>query len=84
MLTEKGIESGYELVLQQRLYEMYLMHEMEFAHLELKTREDLNLNAISKETKDQLLKLLRIHDRAPLLIPKSTSLGDRRVMVNDL
>ncbi|MFD2213539.1 metal ABC transporter permease [Metabacillus endolithicus] len=84
MLTEKGIEAGYELVLQQRLYEMYLMHEMEFAHLELKTRDDLNLNAISKETKDQLLKLLRIHDRAPLLIPKSTSLGDRRVMVNDL
>lgn len=84
MLTDKGIEAGYELVLQQRLYEMYLMHEMEFSHLDLKTRDDLKLNAISKEAKDQLLKLLHIHDRAPLLIPKSASIGDRRMMVNDL
>ncbi|PMC37190.1 manganese ABC transporter permease [Bacillus sp. UMB0899] len=84
MLTEKGIEAGYELVLQQRLYEMYLMHEMEFAHLKLKTRDDLNLTSISNETKDQLLKLLRIHDRAPLLMPKSVSIGDRGMMMNDL
>lgn len=84
MLTDKGIEAGYELVLQQRLYEMYLMHEMEFAHLKLKTREDLNLTSISNETKEQLLKLLSIHDRAPLLMPKSISIGDRRMMMNDV
>lgn len=83
MLTDKGIEAGFELVLQQRLYEMYLMHEMEFAHLELKTREDLHLASISNETKDQLLKLLRIHDRVPLLMPKS-AISDRRMMINDL
>ncbi|MBU7593963.1 metal ABC transporter permease [Metabacillus halosaccharovorans] len=83
MLTDKGIEAGFELVLQQRLYEMYLMHEMEFAHLELKTREDLHLASISNETKDQLVKLLRIHDRVPLLLPKS-AISDRRMMINDL
>jgi len=83
MLTDKGIEAGFELVLQQRLYEMYLMHEMEFAHLELKTREDLHLASISNETKDQLLRLLRIHDRVPLLLPES-AISDRRMMINDL
>lgn len=81
MLTDKGIEAGYELVLQQRLFEMYLMHEMEFAHLDLKTRDDLNLQQLSKETKDQLLKLLRTHNRFPLLIPRSASVSDRRLMV---
>jgi manganese/zinc/iron transport system permease protein len=84
MFTDKGIESGYELVLQQRLYEMYLMHEMEFAHLELNTRDDLNLSSISKETKDRLLTLLKLHDRAPLLMPESSRLGNRRMMINDL
>ncbi len=84
MLTEKGIEAGYGIVLQQRLYEMYLMHEMQFADLALKTRDDLNLNSISKETKDQLLKLLSIHDRVPLLMPKSASVSERRAMINEL
>ncbi|WP_226670276.1 metal ABC transporter permease [Metabacillus litoralis] len=81
MLTDKGIEAGYELVLRQRLFEMYLMHEMEFAHLELKTRDDLNLQNISKETKEQLLKLLRTHNRSPLLIPRSANISNRRLMV---
>ncbi|XQY91113.1 iron chelate uptake ABC transporter family permease subunit [Metabacillus sp. HB246100] len=81
ILTDAGIEAAYDLVLQQRLYEMYLMHEMEFAHLELKTRDDLNLQALSSETKDQLVKLLRIHDRIPLLTPESSSVANRRLMV---
>ncbi|MBM7606059.1 manganese/zinc/iron transport system permease protein [Metabacillus crassostreae] len=81
MLTDKGIEAGYELVLQQRLFEMYLMHEMEFAHLDLKTRDDLNLQQLSKETKEQLLKLLSTHNRSPLLIPRSAVVRDRRLMV---
>ncbi|TXC81316.1 metal ABC transporter permease [Metabacillus litoralis] len=81
MLTDKGIEAGYELVLQQRLFEMYLMHEMEFAHLDLKTRDDLNLQHISKDTKEHLLKLLRTHNRSPLLIPRSASVRNRRLMV---
>jgi manganese/zinc/iron transport system permease protein len=84
MLTDKGIEEAYELVLQQRLYEMYLMHEMEFSYLELKSRDDLNLGTISKETKDHLFALLKIHERAPLLMPESSSFSNRRMMVNDL
>lgn len=84
VLTAKGIDAGYALVLRQRLYEMYLMHEMEFAHLELKTRDDLNLSMISKETKDQLLTLLKTHDRAPLLKPDSSTIGNRRMMINDI
>jgi manganese/zinc/iron transport system permease protein len=84
MLTDKGIEAGYELVLKQRLFEMYLMHEMEFSYLKLKTKDDLNLSSISMEAKNQLLTLLTIHDRTPLLMPKSTSLKERRKMINDL
>jgi len=83
MLTEKGIEAGFELVLQQRLYEMYLMHEMEFAHLELNTRDDLNIHSLSKDTMNQLLKLLKIHHRTPRLIPKSRS-DERGLMMNDV
>jgi manganese/zinc/iron transport system permease protein len=84
MLTDKGIEAGYELVLKQRLFEMYLMHEMEFAYLKLKTKDDLNLSSISMDAKNQLLTLLTIHDRTPLLMPKSTSSKERRKMINDL
>ena len=84
ILTEKGIQAGYELVLQQRLYEMYLMHEMDFAHLNLRTKDDLNLGSISKETKERLLALLHDHDREPLLMPKSANLGEKGMMINDL
>jgi manganese/zinc/iron transport system permease protein len=84
LLTDKGIQEGFNLVLQQRLYEMYLMHEMEFSHLELKSRDDLNLDTVSSETKDQLFELLKIHDRAPQLIPESSNFGSRRRIVNDL
>jgi manganese/zinc/iron transport system permease protein len=84
LLTDKGIEAGYELVLKQRLFEMYLMHEMEFAYLKLKTKDDLNLSSISMEAKNQLITLLTIHDRTPLLMPKSSSAEDRRVMINDI
>lgn len=84
MLTENGIQAGYELVLQQRLYEMYLMHEMEFAHLNLRTKDDLHITSMSKETKDRLLMLLHDHNREPLLMPKSSNLGKKEMMVNDL
>jgi manganese/zinc/iron transport system permease protein len=84
ILTENGIHAGYELVLQQRLYEMYLMHEMDFANLNLRTKDDLNLGSISKETKDRLLTLLHDHDREPLLMPKSSNLGEKGMMINDL
>ncbi|MBZ5751593.1 metal ABC transporter permease [Metabacillus rhizolycopersici] len=84
ILTENGIHAGYELVLQQRLYEMYLMHEMDFANLNLRTKDDLNLGSISNETKDRLLTLLHDHDREPLLMPKSSNLGEKGMMINDL
>lgn len=84
VLTDNGIQEGYKLVLQQRLYEMYLMHEMEFSHLELNSRDDLNLGTISRETKEQLFTLLKIHDRAPLLIPESSNFGNQRRIINDL
>ncbi|WP_299095477.1 metal ABC transporter permease [uncultured Metabacillus sp.] len=83
-LTDKGIEKGYELVLKQRLYDMYLMHEMEFAYLELESKDDLNLARISSEARTQLLSLLQVHQRVPLLLPKSAAYSDKGMIMNDI
>ncbi|KKI88882.1 manganese ABC transporter permease [Bacillus sp. SA1-12] len=83
-LTDKGIEKGYELVLKQRLYDMYLMHEMEFAYLDLESKDDLNLARISSDSRAQLLTLLQVHQRVPLLLPKSAVYGDKGMMMNDI
>lgn len=84
LLTDKGIETAYKLVLQQRLYEMYLMYEMEFAYLELKTRDDLQFSDLTVDAKNHLLSLLDIHDRTPKLVPKSSNNNERSGMINDL
>ena len=84
LLTDKGIEEGYKLVIKQRLYEMYLMYEMEFAYLELKTRDDLALKTLTVEARNHLVTLLDIHDRAPKLLPKTSSNNERGMMINDL
>ncbi|MDQ0231114.1 metal ABC transporter permease [Metabacillus malikii] len=84
MLTDKGIEAAYQLVLQQRMYEVYLMYEMDFAGLDLKSKADLEIHIVSKEMEEKLFALLKLHDRTPLLLPKSTNLAKGRRIVNDL
>ncbi|WLR41193.1 metal ABC transporter permease [Bacillus carboniphilus] len=69
-LTEIGLEKAYNLALNQRLYEMYLMHEMEFSHLHLKDKEDFSLEQLGSDVKHQLMKLLEVHQRVPQLKPK--------------
>lgn len=83
-LTEKGLEAAYKIVLQQRLYEMYLMHEMELAQLQISSRDDVDLKELPTDIKDRLFKLLKVHERTPLLLPKSANLGQRSVFTSEL
>ncbi|MGD6795391.1 iron chelate uptake ABC transporter family permease subunit [Metabacillus indicus] len=68
-LTETGLKHAYELTLNQRLYEMYLMHEMELAQLQLKSRDDVDVEKMPFDMKKRLMSLLKDHSREPKLLP---------------
>lgn len=82
-LSNEGIKAAYNIVINQRLYEMYLMYEMDFAQLELKNKDDLQLHLMSNEVKGKLLSLLELHERTPLLLPESSSIVEGR-KIHDL
>ncbi|MBD1380259.1 metal ABC transporter permease [Metabacillus arenae] len=83
-LTEKGLEETYDLALKQRLYEMYLMHEMEMSNLQLNQYDGFDVNQIPCEMKNRLFELLSIHHRLPSLLPKTKSLGQKGWRANEL
>ncbi|MGD6817022.1 iron chelate uptake ABC transporter family permease subunit [Metabacillus sp. 84] len=68
-LTEQGLGVAYDLVLNQRMYEMYLMHEMELANVQLLNKEDVDAGDLSGELKARLSILLNKHKRMPSLLP---------------
>lgn len=70
-LTENGLQLSYQLALNQRLYEMYLMHEMELAQLQITSRDDVDVEMMSGDIKDRLMNLLKDHNREPMLLPES-------------
>jgi manganese/zinc/iron transport system permease protein len=72
-LTEKGLQLSYQLSLNQRLYEMYLMHEMELAQLQFSSREDVDIEKMPSDIKERLMSLLKDHHREPMLLPKSNN-----------
>ncbi|MEC2077908.1 metal ABC transporter permease [Metabacillus fastidiosus] len=78
-LTDAGLEKAYEIVLNERLFEMYLMHEMELAQLQLKSRDDVDLKKLPAEIKEYLFKLLNTHQRTPQLLPKSAQVDERGI-----
>ncbi|MGG3800000.1 metal ABC transporter permease [Metabacillus fastidiosus] len=78
-LTDAGLEKAYEIVLNERLFEMYLMHEMELAQLQLKSRDDVDLKKLPAEIKEYLFKLLNTHQRTPRLLPKSARVDERGI-----
>ncbi|MED4533542.1 metal ABC transporter permease [Metabacillus fastidiosus] len=78
-LTDAGLEKAYEIVLNERLFEMYLMHEMELAQLQLKSRDDVDLKKLPAEIKEYLFKLLSTHQRTPQLLPKSARVDERGI-----
>lgn len=73
-LTVTGVAKGYELALKHRLFEIYLMHEMEFQHANLKN-DSFNYETLSEDMKTRLFSLLKLHHLQPTLSPKKSVKG---------
>ncbi|MGV2516692.1 UNVERIFIED_CONTAM: metal ABC transporter permease, partial [Bacillus subtilis] len=65
-MTRTGIEKGYHMALKHRMYEMYLMHEMEMANLEI-DQDQFDPDRLPGETRERLLSLLKLYGRIPEL-----------------
>lgn len=73
-LTTTGVAKGYELALHYRLFEIYLMHEMEFQNTDLKNGS-FDYETLSEEMKTRLFSLLKLHHLQPTLSPKESLKG---------
>ncbi|MCY9034922.1 metal ABC transporter permease [Bacillus inaquosorum] len=65
-MTRTGIEKGYHIALKQRMYEVYLMHEMELANIEF-DQDHFVLDRLPEETRERLFSLLKLYGRMPEL-----------------
>lgn len=68
-LTEKGMQKAYEITLNHRLQEVYVMHENQFIHYDLIPEQKNNLIEAPKPIKEELFKLLQMHKKMPKFIP---------------
>lgn len=68
-LTSRGFHEAYEIVLNNRLMEVYLMNEMRFAHIQIHENNVLSFLDIPNKEKNELLKLLYSYGRTPKLEP---------------
>ncbi|ALC82105.1 MULTISPECIES: metal ABC transporter permease [Bacillus] len=73
-LTTTGVAKGYELALRYRLFEIYLMHEMEFQNANLKN-DSFDYETLSEDMKARLFNLLKLHKLQPTLSPKKSLKG---------
>lgn len=65
-MTRTGIEKGYHIALKQRMYEVYLMHEMELANIEL-DQDHFVPDRLPEETRERIFSLLKLYGRMPEL-----------------
>ncbi|QYX42538.1 metal ABC transporter permease [Bacillus inaquosorum] len=65
-MTRTGIEKGYHIALKQRMYEVYLMHEMELANIEF-DQDHFVPDRLPEETRERLFSLLKLYGRMPEL-----------------
>lgn len=65
-VTQAGIEKGYLTALKYRMYEMYLMHEMDMENADA-DQDDFVPDRLPEATRDRLLSLLKLHGRMPEL-----------------
>lgn len=66
-MTRTGIEKGYHIALKQRMYEVYLMHEMELANIEF-DQDHFVPDRLPEETRERLFSLLKLYGRMPELL----------------
>lgn len=81
-LTDKGLEAAYNLVLNQRLYETYLMHELEFQGAI--SHNEFSFNLLTDREKQKLYELMELHERKPLLVPNSLRTNKKKVLIHEL
>ncbi len=65
-MTPTGIEKGYHTALKHRMYEVYLMHEMELANIEI-DQDHFIPDRLPEETRERLFSLLKMYGRMPEL-----------------
>lgn len=70
-LTERGMEEAYRIVRSHRLWEMFLMHEAEFAVEHVDRDADVLEHHLPETVVAQLERLLREHGREPALPPSA-------------
>lgn len=77
-ITRTGIEKGYHMALKHRMYEMYIMHEMELANLEI-DQDHFDPDRLPGETRERLLSLLKLYGRMPKLQKAATDTGKGQI-----
>ncbi|MFD1706400.1 metal ABC transporter permease [Siminovitchia sediminis] len=78
ILTEGGLKSAYQHTLNQRLYEVYLMHEREFALPDMEDKQ-FDMEKISPQLKEKLQEKLRQYGREPLYMYRTQRIKERNV-----
>lgn len=81
-LTEKGLKMAYELTMEQRLYETYLMHELEFQSV--LNNKEFQFEKLAKTEQNRLFELMEMHGRTPLLVPQASRWKEEKVYMNEL
>ncbi|MFZ3589311.1 metal ABC transporter permease [Bacillus sp. DJP31] len=81
-MTKTGLDEAYDIVMNNRLMEVYLMNEMRYAHLNLNSEAPLSFIKIPEKEKSELLDLLKGLGRTPLFLP--ASLGQIKKATTDL
>lgn len=76
-LTEAGGYEAYEIVLNNRLFEIYTMYEMKFASLQFATNDVWNYKHIASPILHELEQLMAIHERTPKLNPNYFGKGEK-------
>ncbi|WP_243291131.1 metal ABC transporter permease [Bacillus sp. FJAT-47783] len=79
VLTETGLAVAYDLTLEQRLYETYLMHELEFQGAV--NNKEFHVDLLTEQEQEHLFKLMKLHERVPLLAPHSPRLKEKKVYI---
>jgi manganese/zinc/iron transport system permease protein len=68
-LTELGLSAAYQVVRNHRLWEMFLMHEGQLGADHVDRDADFIEHHLTRDTVEELERLLRVHGRAPELPP---------------
>lgn len=69
--TNIGLEKAYQVVLNKRLMEIYLMYEMKYAHLQPDTELPFAFLHLPEKEASELHELLAEYGRKPILLPSN-------------